>query len=252
MGPTSGVIGEAWGLYKAHWQHLIAVSGLVYVTVAVIGLLLSVIFETWLATTLGFLVWFVAVFWLQAALVKAVDDIRDGRADLSLEETFAAARPHLVPVTLAAILFGLAFLVGFLALILLAAILGAVGAVIAIVGILCWFFLLLVWWSVVTPAIVLENKGVSDGISRSRQLVEGFGWPVLGTLVLVFLLLAGVTLLVGALLFPLSDEVQSFVSQLVSGVLTAPLLVLVLTLLYFRLRATKETPAPPPPPATPA
>ncbi len=46
------------------------------------------------------------------------------------------------------------------------------------------------------------------------------------------------------LLFPLNDEVQGFVSQLVSGALTAPLLVLVLTLLYFRLRAAKETPAP--------
>jgi hypothetical protein len=252
MGPTSGVIGEAWNLYKAHWKHLVAISGLVYVAVAVIGLLLSVIFETWLATTLGILVSFVAVFWLQAALVKAVDDIRDGRADLSLSETFATARPHIGSVTLAAILFGLAFLIGLLALVLLAAILGAVGAVIGIVGIIAWFFLLLVWWSVITPAIVLENKGVADGLTRSRQLVEGFGWPVLGTLLLVFLLLAGITVLVRWLLFPLNDEVQGFVSQLISGTLTAPLLVLVLTLLYFRLRAAKETPAPPPPPPTPA
>jgi hypothetical protein len=252
MGPASGVIGEAWGLYKAHWKHLVAISVLVYLAVAVIGLVLRVIFEYWLATTLGILVSFVAVFWLQAALVKAVDDIRNGRADLSLSETFAAARPHLVSVTLAAILFGLAFLVGLLALILLAAILGAVGALIGIVGIICWFLILIVWWAVVTPAIVLEGKGVGDGLSRSRQLVEGFGWPVLGTLLLVFLLLAGISLLVNVVLFPLNDDVQGFISQLVSGALTAPLLVLVLTLLYFRLRAAKETPAPEPPPAAPA
>ena len=251
MRPTSGVIKEAWNLYKAHWKHLVAISGLVYAAVAVVGLLLGVVFETWLATTLGILISFVAVFWLQAALVKAVDDVRDGRPDLSLSETFAAARPHIVPVTLAAILFGLAFLIGLLALFLLAVILGDVGAVIGIVGIIAWFFLLLVWWSVITPAIVLENKGVSDGLTRSRQLVDGYGWPVLGTLLLVFLLLAGVTLLVSTLLFPLSDEVQGFVSQLVSGALTAPLLVLVLTLLYFRLRAAKETAAPPPPPPPP-
>lgn len=247
MTPTSGLIAEAWGLYKAHWKHLVAISALVYVAVAVIGLLLNVVFDTWLATTLGILVSFVAVFWLQAALVKAVDDVRDGRADLSLSETFATARPHIVSVTLAAILFGLAFLVGLLALILLAEILGPVGAVIGIVGILAWFFLLLVWWSVVTPSIVLENKGVSEGLTRSRQLVEGYGWRVLGTLLLVFLLLAGITLVVSALLFPLNDEVQGFVAQLVSGALTAPLLVLVLTLLYFRLRAVKETTMPPPP-----
>lgn len=163
-----------------------------------------------------------------------------------------AARPHIVAVTLAAILFALAFGIGLLALTLLAFALGPVGAVIGIVGIIAWFLLLLVWWSLVTPAIVLENKGVGDGLSRSRQLVEGYGWPVLGTLALVFLILVGFTLALGAVLFPLDDDVQGFVSQVVSGALAAPFVALVLTLLYFRLRAAKETPAPAPPPPTPA
>jgi hypothetical protein len=50
---------------------------------------------------------------------------------------------------------------------------------------------------------------------------------------------------------------QSFVSQIVSGTLTAPFIAIVLTLLYFRLRAAKETsaapetPAEPTPPSTP-
>jgi hypothetical protein len=127
-----------------------------------------------------------------------------------------------------------------------------VGAVIGIVGIIAWFLVLLVWWSLVTPAIVLENKGVGDGLSRSRQLVEGYGWPVLGTLALVFLLLLGFTLALNVVLFPLNDDIQSFVSQVVSGALAAPFVALVLTLLYFRLRAAKETPAPPSPPPTPA
>jgi hypothetical protein len=171
MGPTSGVIGEAWGLYKAHWQHLIAISAAVYLAAALVSLVVGILFETWLAAILAALISFVALFWLQAALVKAVDDIRDGRADLSLTDTYGAARPHVFAVTLAAILFALAFGAGLLALTLLAFALGPVGAVIGIVGIIAWFLLLLVWWSLVTPAIVLENegKGSRDEIRRLRR-----------------------------------------------------------------------------------
>ena len=53
-------------------------------------------------------------------------------------------------------------------------------------------------------------------------------------------------------LAPLADWLQSFLSQFISGTLTAPFTATVLTLLYFRLRAAKETPAAPPPPPTPA
>jgi hypothetical protein len=252
MSPTSGVISEAWTLYRAHWRHLITISFAVYLAAAFIGGLVAIVFETWIAAALGGLVSFVALFWLQAALVKAVDDLRDGRVDLSLSETFAAVRVHLATVTLAGLLFGLVFGLGLCVLLLVAVILGTVGALIGLVGIIAWFLLLVVWWSVVIPAIVMENKGVGAGLSRSRQLVEGYGWPVLGKIALVFLLLVGFTLVLALLLSPLDDEIQNIVSQVVSGALTAPFVALVLTLLYFRLRAAKETPAAPPPPPAPA
>jgi hypothetical protein len=246
------VISEAWNLYKAHWRHLITISFVVYLAVAIIGVLLTILFGTRFATILGGLVSFVALFWLQAALVKPVDNIRDGKVDLSLNETLDAARAHLAPVTLAGLLFGLAFGLGILLLLLLAVILGVVGALIGLVGVIAWFLLLLVWWAVVTPAIVLENKGVGEALSRSRQLVEGYGWPVLGTVALVFLLLVGFALALALLLSPLNDGVQNFASQVVSGALTAPFIALVLTLLYFRLRALKEHSAVTPPPDSPS
>ena len=43
-----------------------------------------------------------------------------------------------------------------------------------------------------------------------------------------------------AILSPLADWLQGFVSQVLSGTLTAPFTTSVLTLLYFRLRAAKE------------
>jgi hypothetical protein len=238
MQPTDGVISEAWGLYKAHWRHLLLFSFVVYIAVALIGVLL-VSTLTWLGVVLAALVSLVALFWLQASLVKAVEDIRDGRADLSLGETFSAAREHLGAVVVAGILAGLGVAVGLILLI--------------VPGLI-----LLTWWCVIIPAIVLENRSAGESFSRSRELVRGYGWNVFGVIVLVVLLLIGFQIVLSIILSPLAEWLESFVSQIVSGTLTAPFIAIVLTLLYFRLRAAKEapaapeTPAEPTPPSTPA
>jgi len=230
MSPTSGVIGEAWALYKRHWRHLLTFSFAVYVTVAVIGALLTAAL-TWLGAILAAFVSLVAVFWLQAALVKAVDDVRDGRADLSLGETFAAARAHLGAVVVAGIL-------------------AAIGIVLGLILLIVPGLVLMTWWAVIVPAIVLENRRASESFTRSRELVRGYGWGVFGVIVLVLLLFIGFQIVLGLILTPLADWLQSFVSQIVSGTLTSPFIAVVLTLLYFRLRAAKEpeaAPAPTPP-----
>ena len=233
MSPTSGVISEAWDVYKRHWQHLLTFSFVVYAAVAVIAMLLGAIFDLWLAALLGAVVSLVAFFWLQAALVKAVDDVRDGRADLSLADTFGQARAQLTSVALAAILAGLGIVFGLILLI--------------VPGLV-----LLTWWAVIVPVVVLENKSAGESFGRSRELVRGYGWSVFGMIVLVILLLIGFNIVLSIVLAPLQDWLQSFISQFISGALTAPFTATVLTLLYFRLRAAKETPAAPPPPPTPA
>ena len=233
MNPTNGVISEAWGVYKAHWQHLLTFSFIVYVAVAVVGALLGAVLDYWLAGLIMAVVSLVAFFWLQAALVKAVDDLRDGRADFSLSETFGQAQKHLAAVVVAAILAGLGIALGLILLI--------------VPGLV-----LLTWWCVIIPAIVLENKSAGESFSRSRELVRGFGWNVFGVIVLVVLLLIGFNILLSIILTPLADWLQSFLSQFISGTLTAPFTATVLTLVYFRLRAAKETPAAEPPPPTPA
>src|SRR6266511_2723349 len=111
MSPTSGVIGEAWQLYKTHWRHLLTFSFVVYLGVALISALLAAAL-TWLGALIGFFISLVALFWLQAALVKAVEDVRDGRVDLSLGETIDAAREHLGSVLVAGILAALGIVIG--------------------------------------------------------------------------------------------------------------------------------------------
>ena len=48
---------------------------------------------------------------------------------------------------------------------------------------------LLTWWAVIVPVVVLENKSAGEAFSRSRQLVRGYGWGVFGVIVLVVLLI---------------------------------------------------------------
>lgn len=220
MSPTSGVISEAWGIYKTHWRHLLTLSFVTYLIVAVIAALLAAVL-TWLGVLIGLILTLVAAFWLQAALVKAVEDVRDGRADMSFQETFQAARPHLGSVIVAGILAGIAIAIGFVLLI-------APG-----------LFLLTIW-SVIVPVIVLEGKSAGESFSRSRELVRGYGWGVLGVIVLTVLLLIGVEIVLGLILSPLADWLQGFLSNIVTGTLTAPVFAIVLTLLYFRLKAAKE------------
>jgi hypothetical protein len=233
VSPTSGVISEAWDVYKAHWRHLLTFSFVVYAGVAVLSALLGSVFELWLAALLMAVVSLIAFFWLQAALVKAVEDVRDGRADFSLAETFDLARQHLTSVIVAAIIAGLAIVIGLILLI--------------VPGLV-----LLTWWAVIIPVVVLENRSAGEAFTRSRELVRGYGWSVFGVIVLVVLLLIGFNIVLSIILAPLADWLQSFLSQFISGTLTAPFTATVLTLLYFRLRAAKETPAAPPAPPTPA
>jgi len=223
MSPTSGVIGEAWGIYKAHWRHLLTISFVTYLIVAVLTAILAAIL-TWVGAILGFFISLVAVFWLQAALVKAVEDVRDGRADLSLQETFDAAKPHLGSVIVAGILAGLGIILGLILLI--------------VPGL----FLMTIW-AVIVPVIVLENKSAGESFSRSRELVRGYGWGVFGVIVLTILLLIGFEIVLSLILSPFADWLRGFISNVVSGTLTAPFIAVVLTLLYFRLRAAKEPPA---------
>src|SRR6187397_1876800 len=148
MSPTSGVIGEGWQLYKAHWRHLITFSFVVYLGVALIGALLVALL-TWFGAFLALIILWIALFWLQAALVKAIDDVRDGRADLSLGETFAQAGEHLGSVAVASILAGLGIVIGLILLI--------------VPGLV-----LLTFWCLIIPVIVLEKRSAGEAFGRSR------------------------------------------------------------------------------------
>jgi hypothetical protein len=230
VNPTSGVIGEAWETFKAHWRHLVPIALVVYVAVALISLVL-VLLLTWFGAILSFIISLIALFWVQGALVRAVEDIRDGRADMSLSETYERVRPQLPAIIVGGLLAGLGI---------------ALGLVLLIVPGL----ILLTWWIVLIPVIVLEERSAGEAFGRSRELVRGHAWSVFGVIVLTILVVISFNIVLSLLLLPVSDWLRSFVSNIVVGTVVTPFVVVTWTTLYYRLRAAKEPPAEAP--ATPA
>lgn len=214
------VIREAWELYKTHWQHLLPIALVVYVILGLVSLLLTILLG-WFGALLGALIGIVGLYWLQGALVEAIVDIRDGRADLTMGQTFARAQQHIGPLLIAGILAGLAIALGLLLLI--------------IPGLY-----LLTIWSVLIPVIVLERRSVMEAFGRSRQLVSGNGWSVFGLIVIGFLILVGASIILAIALFWIPGVFGEFVRSVISNTITVPFVALALTVLYFRLRELEE------------
>jgi hypothetical protein len=166
----------------------------------------------------------IAAYLLQATLVKAVQDVRDGRVDMSIGQTVQAARPYLWSVVGASILAGIAITIGFILII--------------VPGLY-----LITIWAVIVPVIVIERSGAMASFGRSRQLVRGHGWHVFGTLVLVYIILLVVGLVLGAIFSALPHVLSSGLSQVIAGTLISPFLALVVTLVYYRLVGAQVPPA---------
>ncbi len=211
-------------MYKAHARHLLTIAFIIYLIAAVIAALLALAGGT-IGVLLGSLVEIVAAFLLQATLVKAVQDVRDGRVDLSVGETMRAATPYIAPVAGASILAGIAITIGLFLVI--------------VPGLY-----LITIWAVIVPVIVLEGSGALASFGRSHQLVRGRGWHVFATLVLVFVILIVVNLVLGLIFVALPHVLGNGLSSIISGTVIAPFLALVVTLVYYRLAGESQAPPP--------
>ena len=172
------------------------------------------------------------MFLLQAALVKAVQDVRDGRVDLDLRGTLSAAVPYVLPVAAASILASIAIAIGFVLVI--------------VPGLI-----LLTFWSLIVPCIVIGESPAMASFGRSWRTVRGFAWHVFGTYILVFLILIVVQAVLAAIFSALPLSGRSFISDIVAGTLISPFIAIVVSLVYYRLTAAHagETPPPGYPPA---
>ena len=95
-----GVLSEAWSLYQRFLGRFFMTALIVFVALDLLSALAdraaggnggANVF--WLLV--GALIGVIGYFWVQAALVETVNDVRDGRADRSIGETYSAVRPRL-------------------------------------------------------------------------------------------------------------------------------------------------------------
>lgn len=217
MKPRLGVgdvLSETFNIYGAQAGVLLPIAFWLYLAVAIVtGIASGSVALLLLALVISLL----AGVLYQGVVVSLVRDVQDGRRDYSMGELVGQATPFLGPLLGAGILAALGILVGL--------------ALLIVPGL----FLLTIW-AVIAPVIVIEKRPAMESFGRSRELVRGFGWPVLGSLVVAFLIVFIVGGILSSFALAISDGVilQIVFSALASTV-TAPITALVAAVLYYRL-----------------
>lgn len=127
---------------------------------------------------------------------------------------------------------------------------GGVGVLVTIVSLIVLvvaFVWITVTWSLLTQAIVIEDAGPREALSRSAGLVAGSRWRVLGINALLAILQAVLfgapEGTIGAILISVAGDAGAALAQLVSvlaQVLYFPIQLGTTTLLYYDLRVRKE------------
>lgn len=209
-----------WALYLDQFGVLFGTAVVLYAVQFVIYLVLP----TALGIVLVLLFWALSILY-QGMVVELVQDVQDGRRDHSVGQLLRSVEPVFWPLLGVSILFGIGVAIGFVLLI--------------IPGLI-----LLVIWSVVAPVTVLERPGVFAAFGRSREIVRGNGWNVFGVIVIVFVIVALISIAVGLVASGLGSFGRSLVQWAVNSAI-APIAALSASVLYFELRGTRST-APPP------
>jgi hypothetical protein len=224
------VLSEAWGLYKRFiWQFFLTALVVFAVLDLVSALASAAAGDSALAGFLwgvvSIVVAIVGYFWVQGALVEAVRDVRDGRADLSVGEIYRRVQPRLPSLIAAGLAAGIGIFIGLLLLI--------------VPGL----FLLTIW-SMIAVVIVLEGRGAGDSFGRSREIVRGHGWSVFGLLIVTFILVAVAEGLIGLVFAPLPDFLDAWLGGLVAHSVTVPFAAATIVTAYYRLTAASDAVAP--------
>ena len=224
------VLGQAWGLYTKFFTRFFTIAIIVYLIVNLLNALIATAFSksagaAILLALITVVVSLVGTFWLQGALVYAVDDVRDGRIDTTVSQVFERVRPYLGTLIGAGLLAGLGI---------------ALGLVLIIVPGL----VLLTWWCLIVPVIVLEQKSIGESFGASRELVRGHGWTVFGIIIITWIASAIASGIIQAIFSFLGNFLRIWIGGSIASAIVGPFLAIALTLTYFKLRDLRAGVAP--------
>ena len=219
---VGGVLSEAWQLYTKFFTRFVVVAAIVYLIVNLMNAVVAAVFGSSvgvavLLAVVSVVVSIVGTFWLQGALVYAVDDVRDGRIDSSISELFERVRPYL----------GTLIIAGFVA---------GIGIALGLILLIVPGLVLLTWWCLIVPVIVLEGKSVGEAFTRSRELVRGQGWTVFGIVIVTAILTGIASGIIRAIFSFLGDFLRTWLGGTIASSIVGPFFAIALTLTYFKLR----------------
>ena len=155
--------------------------------------------------------------------IKFTSDLLE-RGQANLQTSFNFTLTKILFLLAASIIIGILIVIGLIALVI-------PGIILAIM------------FSLVYPVIMLEGKGISESLSRSRVLVSNRWLKTFGLLLVIGIIVAIINGVIGLITAPLG-----VVSPLISGILTAfitPILAIAITLYYYSMKARTAPPQQP-------
>jgi len=227
------VINDTFSMYGQNVLVLIGSSIAVFVVVGVVSGLLQNAGGVVLQLLAG-LIRVAAFAFYTGFVVRLVQDVRDGRRDQTVGTLLSSATAAIPALVVFGILFG-------------------IGVTIGLILIIVPGLILLTFWSVGAPAIVVERAGPLEAFGRSWRLVRGDAWPVFGVLLVMLLFIIVIGVVLSIIATPIGNG-AIIVANIISNVITAPLFAIAVSVMFFDLGGGRETagpapvgePAPPP------
>ncbi|WP_425981577.1 hypothetical protein [Brevundimonas sp. TWP1-2-1b1] len=171
---------------------------------------------------------FVGLYLLQGMVVKAAVNGFNGK-NTAFGDAFSIGIQNFLP------LLGLA-------------IIASIGMMLGFVLLLVPGMILAVMWSVGSPAVVVEKRGVFASLQRSRELTKGYRWSVFGLLVIYVILSWIIGAAIGGLSLATGGTFTGGTPNLMVNLITEPLVSILsgvvasagVASLYYELRSAKE------------
>lgn len=220
---TTEIVDAALHLLRLNYVQLVTASAAIFLPAIVLALVLPESFAPAVAMLYALLQSIAA-----GAIILLVSDSYLGRPP-SVAGALKWVTTHAGALIVVSVLQGLLFIVGI--------------ALLIVPGLI-----FMAWFFAAPMAVVLEDAGAIHALERSRELVRGRTGHVLGALLLVLGLYLVLTLLIyfvagvigafvpGGLTSPALVEIAAGVLR----ILLAPIVAVVMTLLYYDLRIRKE------------
>jgi len=141
----------------------------------------------------------------------------DGERHVRIRDALSRVLPVVIPLVIVAFAQALVVAVGLLLLI--------------VPG-----FIALAFFAVVGPAVVAENPGIRGAFRRSRQLVRGNFWRVFAVMISLEVLAVLIAFAVSEIFTSIGEGSDNPLALAMGESLTLPLEVLIVAVMYWRLR----------------